>query len=250
MYTSRRCKASRYAAVSLAQNYCNTLQHTARHRHTLPHPAILFNTLPTYSRRCITSRTTASSSALWYCKHCNTLQHTASRRNTLQHTATSCKKLQHPTDLLAKKLQLENCSLLIRPSKLQHTATYCHSLQHNATHYNILQHLPAAASSFAPGHCNTLQRTLQHTLQHTIIPYNALPRNRTPVLQHTATHCSTLPTCSRRCSDSRVAASSSALRVSRSSRIADTSISNRRCSPSDSATAPQNPAKVQYAMTT
>jgi len=102
-----------------AAAHCNTLQHTAIHRNTLP-------LLPRLSLRVYTTRNAATN------------------RNALQHTATHCNALQR-TNVTAAPLT--PCSWVCNWSEgiisrwVQHTGN---PLQHTATHCNtlmLLRHL-------------------------------------------------------------------------------------------------------------
>jgi len=138
----------------------------------------------------------------WYVQHtathCNTLQHAATQCNTLQHAATRCNTLPHTAThntILSTfaSFAFRDClwyvqHTAIHCNKLLHIATRCNTITNFvyvglscfwrlswvcATHYNTLHH---AATHCIFGMCNVLQHTATH---------------RT-TLQHTATRCSTL----------------------------------------------------------
>jgi len=197
---------------TIADKYCNTLQHTATHCNTLQHTAASCNTLQHSATHCNTLTATQecwletertrtqiymlrTRSFLEYnathWTHCNTL-------NTLQHTTSYCNtgRLIWERDHRNKDLPHIWKRLRIRCKTLQHTATRCNELpklqQHTAAHCNTLQ--PAAT------HCNkgrligekddkkpdlsaTDQEKIGDMLQHTATHCNTL--------QHTATHCYT-----------------------------------------------------------
>ena len=136
---------------------------------------------------------------------------TATHYNKLQHTATDCNRLQHTTT---------HCNTL------QRTATHCNALQHTATHCNTWQHITTCKYATTQVCCgihdgvctphvqmkqNTAQiRTTRRSTEMTIsCKFQGIKKFLDSVsphmishmfscahcntLQHTATHCSSLP---------------------------------------------------------
>jgi len=122
--------------------------------------------------------------------HCNALQHTATHYNTLLSTwsfrvsrvrsvTTSCQHLQ------------------TRDAALQLTTTHCSSLQHTGTQLCFLRTIMSRPTHTRPTQTG---REQGDTLQHTATHCNTLPATHCNSLQQTATHCNRILQISTDCS--------------------------------------------------
>jgi len=198
---------------------CNMLQHTATHscntlQHTATHCNVHCNTLVQHTAT-----------------HCDTPQHTATHRNTLQHTrATHCNTVKEGVEFVSNELQGKASDSTVSATHcntLQHTrATHCNTrkvwssypralsfrkralsfrkralsfrtraqfLQGKASNSTVYATLSHSVSRMLLQHTATHYSTLQQSLQHTATLSHSISQTLLPhTLQHTTTHCNTL----------------------------------------------------------